>query len=206
MIELEELLRCGVGNDAAGVQENDAGAEQERFANIVSDDDNGLGETAGDFQKALLQFGAGHGIQGAEGFIHQKNRGIGGQGAGHADALALSSGKLARVALRELHRVKADQAHDLGVAASDAFGGPVFQARDERNVLPHGPMGEKSNFLNDIANAAAQPNGIPRGNFTALDNHSAGGVVTQPVNQFQKGGLAASALAEKSQRFALMNG
>ena len=49
-----------------------------------------------------MQFGAGDGIEGAEGFVHQENGRIGGESAGDADALALAAGKFAGIARGDL--------------------------------------------------------------------------------------------------------
>ena len=79
--------------------------------------------------KLTLQFGAGDGIERAERFVHEEDGRVGGQGAGHADSLALSAGKFAGVTRRQL-RVEADELHEFLDAALDAGGGPCFDLRD----------------------------------------------------------------------------
>ena len=68
--------------------------QPERLPNVVSDKDGGLPKIFLPSLKLLLKFQSGYWIQGAERFIEQQQRGIGGHCAGYADPLALPSGKL----------------------------------------------------------------------------------------------------------------
>src|SRR5580704_13552055 len=78
MVDQQKFLRRGGGNDVPGLQEHNARGEQESFAKVVRDEDNGLAEATGEVAELVLQFGARDGIEGAEGFVHQKNGWIGG--------------------------------------------------------------------------------------------------------------------------------
>src|SRR5579863_4673197 len=66
-------------------------------------------------------------------------------------------------------------------------------------------MGEKANLLNDIANGAAELNGIPGRDVAALHNHRSGGIAAKAVDQFKQGSLAAATFPKQGQCFALMN-
>jgi hypothetical protein len=71
MIEMQELLRLRRSDDATGLQENDAGGEQQRFAKIVGDENDGFAEATDKTTELALEFGTGDGIEGAKGFVHQ---------------------------------------------------------------------------------------------------------------------------------------
>ena len=68
---MQELLRFRRSDDAAGLQENDAGGKQERFPKIVGDEDDGFAEATDETTELALEFGTGDGIEGAKGFVHQ---------------------------------------------------------------------------------------------------------------------------------------
>src|SRR5216684_4395721 len=109
MIKAQEFLWRSSGDDAAGFEQDDAGSEEQRFAQIVSDEHDGLAEAAGEGAEFALELGAGDGIERAEGLVHQKKGRIGGEGTSDADALALAAGKLARTAMREFAGIEADK-------------------------------------------------------------------------------------------------
>jgi hypothetical protein len=100
--EAKKFLRSFDGDKAAGFEEGNAGAEKQGFANIVGDENDGLTEAAGESGEFTLEFGARDGIEGAERLVHEKDGRIGGESAGHADALALATGKLPRMARGKL--------------------------------------------------------------------------------------------------------
>jgi hypothetical protein len=169
MVEAEKILRRSGGNNAASLQQDDAGSEEKRFAKIVSDKDDGFAKAAGEGAKFALKFGAGDGIECAEGLVHQQDGGIGGEGASDADALALAAGKFARAAMGELARVEANEMEHFINASRDAGGLPSFQSGNEGNVLRDGEMREEACILDDVTNAAAEVDGIPFSRGTPLD-------------------------------------
>src|SRR5260370_41354931 len=84
MIDAGKFLRRGVSHDSAIFEKNDARGEEERFAKVVGDKDDGFAETAGDRAEFALKLGAGDGIESAERLVHEEAGGIGGQGGGGA--------------------------------------------------------------------------------------------------------------------------
>jgi hypothetical protein len=142
MIEAEEILGRSAGNNAASLQQNDAGSEKKGFAKIVSDKDNGLAKAAGEGAEFALKLGAGDGIECAEGLVHQENGRIGGKSAGHSDALTLAAGKFAGAAMGEFARVKPDKMEHFINASGDAGGIPLFQSGNEGDVLRDREMRE----------------------------------------------------------------
>lgn len=96
MIEAEKFLGRSEGDKTSGVKEGNAMAEKKGFADVVGDEDDGFVEAAGEGAEFALKFGAGDGIEGAEGLVHQENRRIGSKSTGDTDTLALTAGELAR--------------------------------------------------------------------------------------------------------------
>src|SRR5207248_6687426 len=101
-------------------------------------------------------FRASNGIKSAEWFVHQENWRIGSQGARHSDALALSTGKLARVAAGE-RSIQADQIHQLVNPSADTVSRPILKVRYDGDVALDGEVREQADFLDDVADHAAQP-------------------------------------------------
>jgi hypothetical protein len=120
MIEAEKFLRRSEGDKTSGVKEGDALAEKKGFADVVGDEDDRFVEPAGEGPEFALKFSAGDGIEGAEGLVHQENRGIGGKCAGDADTLALAAGEFARTAGGKLGWIEADNTEQLIDAGSDS--------------------------------------------------------------------------------------
>ena len=74
------------GRRAVG-HHHDAVREQHGFIDIVSDHDDGVAQLALDLHHLILQVGAGEGVEGAKGLIHQQHLGLHRQCAGDADTL-----------------------------------------------------------------------------------------------------------------------
>ena len=70
----------------------------------MGDEDDGLADLGLEAEELVLQALAGDRVDGAERLVHEHQRRVGGQGAGHADALALAAGELAGVALAHVAR------------------------------------------------------------------------------------------------------
>ena len=97
----EELLRREVGEDAAGVEEDDAVGEIEGFVEVVGDEEDGLAEALKQGAHHLLHLEAGEGIERAEGLVHEEDGRVGGEGTGQACTLALAARELSRKATSE---------------------------------------------------------------------------------------------------------
>jgi len=163
MIDAGKFLWRGVGDDTAAFEEDDARGEQERFAKVVSDKNDGFAEAARESAEFTLKLGTGDGIKGSKGLVHQENGRVGGEGASDADALTLAAGELVRAAIAVFCRFETDQGKELIDASGGAGGVPFFERRDERDVLSYREMREKACVLNYIADAATQADGIPVG-------------------------------------------
>src|SRR5712692_4107833 len=169
MIKAQEFLWRSSGDDAAGFEQDDAGSEEQRFAQIVSDEHDGLAEAAGQGAEFALELGAGDGIERAEGLVHQKDGRIGGEGARDADALTLATGEFARMAMREFAGVEADKMEHFFDAGGNARGIPLFQNGNESDVFGNREMGEETGVLDDVTDAAAKPDEIPIAGRSILD-------------------------------------
>ena len=98
MVETEKILRRPEGDQTSCLEKRYALTEKKGFANVVCYEDDSLIEAMSQCAEFALKLGAGDGIEGAEGLIHQKNRRIGGKSAGDANALALAAREFTRVA------------------------------------------------------------------------------------------------------------
>jgi hypothetical protein len=205
MIEAKKFLGGGAGNDAAGFKQDDARCKVKGFAQIVGDEDNGLAEAAGEGAEFALELSAGYGIERAKGLVHQENRWIGRERAGDADTLALAAGEFARAALRIFARIKTDQLKHFCYAGGDAGGVPTFEDGDEGDVFRDRKMREEAGILDDVPNAAAKANGVPRDGRAILDKDFPMRGKQHPINQLEESGLAAAAATEKDERFPMRN-
>jgi len=130
MVETGEILRGGVGNDLTIFEQDDPGGEGESFAKVVGNEDDGFGQAPGERAEFALQFGARDGVESAEGFVHEQDRRIGGEGAGDADPLALAAGEFVGAAGAILCRLEADQGKKFVYASGGAGSVPMLQGRD----------------------------------------------------------------------------
>ena len=111
--------------------------------------------------KLALDFRPRQRVERPEGLVHQQERRVARQGARHSHALPLAAGKLARVARKKLLGWQADQFQHLAHPRADFLRRPAFQLRHQANVAFHREVREEPRFLDDIADASAQANGIP---------------------------------------------
>ncbi len=161
MIEAEEFLWRSSGDHAAGFEQDDAGSEEQGFAQIVGDEDDGLAQTAGE--------GAEFALERSEGLVHEEKGRISSEGAGNTDALALAAGKFAGAAAGEFRWIKSNQGQQLPDAHGGAAAVPFLKRGDECDVFRDGEMGEKTGVLNDVTNAATKTDGVPSGGRAILD-------------------------------------
>src|SRR5713226_8644208 len=169
MVEAEKFLRRGAGNDAAGLQQHDARSEEQGFAQIMRDKNDCFAEATGEGAELALKLSTGDGIERAEGLVHQQNGRIGGEGAGHADALPLAAREFAGAAAGEFARIEADKLEHFVNAGGDAGGIPFFQSGNEGDVFRNGKMREKARLLNNVSDATAKADGVPFDGGAVMD-------------------------------------
>src|SRR5947209_6404047 len=120
------------------MQEADAGADAQGFANIVGYEYGGPGERAAQLEKLILQFDARHRIDGPERLVEKQDSGMGRESARDADPLTLAARKLPRVAGEKVGGFETHLIEQLAHAGGDAFLGPAFEARNEADVALDG--------------------------------------------------------------------
>jgi hypothetical protein len=169
VVEAKKFLGRSVGDDAAGFEQDNTRGEEQGFAQIVGDKDNGFAEAAGEGAEFALELGASDGIERAEGLIHEQDGRIGGEGTSDADTLTLAAGKFARMTMREFAGIEADKMQHFINAGGDARGIPLFQNGNESDVFGNGEMGEETGVLDDVTDAAAEADEIPIAGGTILD-------------------------------------
>ena len=173
---------------------------------VVRDENNSLAEAAGERAEFALQLGTCHGIERAKGFVHQQDGRIGGEGAGHSDALALAAGELARAAICEFPRVKANEVEHFLNARGGANGIPLFQNGNESHIFRNRKMREETRILDNVTNASAKADQIPSPGRALLDEDFPLRGHQHSIDQTKKCGLSATTAAEQDERLTLRNG
>ena len=202
---LEKLVRGEVGDEAAFVHQHDAVGEIEGFVEVVGDQEDGFSHAREESLEHVLHFGAGEGIEGSKGLVHEQDLRVGSESAGQADALALAAGELVRVALRKSSGIEADVRQEL-VAAFEALGsGLVLNLENQADVAFDVEVGEEAGFLNDVADAAAKGDEVGGTDGLAENADLAGGGFEHAVGGTHQGGLAGTAAAEDGSDGALLN-
>src|SRR5947209_6630883 len=120
----------------------------------MGNEQNSFSQLALQREEFALKAGAGERIESAERLVHQENWRIGGKGACDADALALSAGKLMRIASTDV----IGQAHELQEfldASGDPLVCPLLDGWDQPNVSFNGVVREQTDVLDDVADVTA---------------------------------------------------
>jgi hypothetical protein len=117
-------------------------------------------------------------------------------------ALALPAGKLARVAAGEAVRLQADEIQQFPHAGANARLVPAFEPRHDRNVFFDREMRKEADFLDDVADPAAELDRIPLDRRSIVDEHGAVGRIEQPVDELERRRLSRAAAPEQHQRLA----
>ncbi len=172
---------------------------------IVSNEDDGFAETAGQGAEFALELGTSHRIERAKRFVHEQNWRIGGESAGDADALALSAGKFAGVAAGKFSRIKSNESQELPDANGRAAAVPLFERGNEANIFGNRKMGKEAGVLNDVADAAAEADGVPSGSGAAIDQNFPVRGKEHSIDELEQRGLAAAAAPEEDEGFSLRN-
>ena len=107
-VGLEEFGASTEKHQSTIVKHPDAGAEQQRFPDIMGDEQSRLAEPIAQIDEHVLQFHASHRIKRAKGFVQQQQRRIRCQRTGDPHALTLTAGQLTGIACGELRRRKSD--------------------------------------------------------------------------------------------------
>ena len=171
----------------------------------MGDEDEGLVQLLLEALHLLLQGAAGHGVQGAEGLIHQDDRRGGGQCPEDADALLLSAGHLRGVLVGVLligHLHHGEHVADDLVAL---LLGVLQQLGHHADVLGHRHVGEQADLLDHIADVAAQLHLVLGGDVLLVQIDLSCVGLDQTVYHLQCGGLTAAGGADEHGELPLLN-
>src|SRR5947209_5371214 len=80
VVKAEKFLWRSAGHDASLFEQHDARREEQSFAQIVGDENDGFAEAAGERREFALDFSTSDGIECAEWFIHEQYGRIGRKG------------------------------------------------------------------------------------------------------------------------------
>ena len=152
----QQLPRGALGDDAAAVHDGDLIAQQLRLLHVVGREDDGLAARLDGFDQ-LPEAAPRLRVKPGGRFIEEQHRRIVDQRDGEQQALLLSAGELAAVALGELlQRAQADHLLDIEAAG--------VQAAEEGDALAHGEEVLQRGLLEEDAGllAEAPPSGSPR--------------------------------------------
>ena len=172
----------------------------------MSDENNGLVEPELEPVHLVLELGAGHGVQGGEGLIHEDDLRVGGKGAGYADALPLAAGELGGVLAAILVRLQVDQLQQLGDPVVDFFLGVPGHTHGQSDVVLHRHMGEQAALLDDIAHQAGKLGHLDPVDGGAIDENLAFVNGVELVERFQQGRFPASAGTDQDKKLVVLDG
>jgi hypothetical protein len=142
-------------------------------------------------EELLLEPGPGHRVDGAEGFVHQEDRRVGGQRPGDPDPLALPAGQLVRSTVAVGGRVEADEVEELVDAGIDPAAFPADEPGDGGDVGGDVEVGEETDLLDDVANPPPQLHGVARRDVAPVDQHPTRRRLHQAIDHLEGGGLPA---------------
>ncbi len=131
------------------------------------------------------------GVDGGERLVHQQHRRIGGEGAGHADALLLPAGELVRVPLGQ-RGVESDPLHQLGGPGAGLLLGPAEQPGHGGDVVDDGAVLEETGVLDDVTHRPAQGADRLPADVLAVEEDGPLGGLHHPVDHPQGRRLAAA--------------
>ena len=185
---VELVVVAALDDEAAFDDEDLVGAADGGEA--VGDDEGGAADH--ELVEAGLNHGLGLGIERAGGFVEDEDAGLGEQGAGDGEALALAAGELDAtladdgvVGLREAQGELVDAGRGAG-ADELVFGGI---GAGEEDVLTDGAV-EEEGVLKDDAELGAIAVEVDCGEVFAVDGDTAGGGVVEGADQADDGGFA----------------
>ena len=205
-----DLVRGGELDHLAQVHDRDAVGDVAHHQQVVGDEEVGQAHLLLQLAKHVDDLRLNGHVKGGDGLVADDELGVHGQGAGDADALALTAGELVRVAARVLG-VEAHAVHQLEDALLALFLAAVQvmhvkrltddvrhrHARVERRVRvleDHGGLGAV------LAQVLLGADGL-----AVVDDLAVGGLV-EVQDRTANGGLAAARLADQAERLAALNG
>ena len=179
---------------AAFIDHGHAVAHGEGFLLIVGDEDEGDAEFFLQLLELDAHLGAKFGIEGAEGFVEEKDLGFADDRSRQSDPLTLTAGHLGGLAIdKGFQGGHLDHAID---AFFDFRSGNPFHPETEGDVLVDGEVGEEGVVLKDLIHIPAV-RGV-ESHIASIDKDLAGGGCVKSTDESKAGRLAATRGPEKS--------
>ena len=188
--------------DAAWVwgEEDHAIAEASGFADIMGDKDDGFFASGPDFLEIAVELFAGHGVEGGEGFVHEEDAGVGGEGAGEGDALAHPAGEFVDIGVGVFGEADEMDIKD-GDFAAFVFVEIGFEFEAEEDIAEDIEPREEGGFLKHHHAIAA---GF--GDLAAIGGDGAGVGEFEARDHGEEGRFSATAGADEADELALFHG
>jgi len=183
------------------MQQRDARAQEQGFAQVVRHEQSGLAEILAQLEEMLLHIEASHRIERGEWLVEQQQRRIGGECAGDADALFLATGELSRISRRVYARFQSNGVEQFVDAGADLLSRPRFEFGNESDVARDGEVRKQAAVLDHITDAATQPNWIPLRDAPIFEAHLARRRRQQSVHHLEQRRFSRTAAPEQHQGF-----
>ena len=177
-----------------GGQDDDPVGQENGFGDGVGHEESGPALAFADGEEFFVEAVAGHLIEGAEGFVEEKDLRREDEGAGDGDAHLLAAGELARVVVGA--RGEADEGEGGGDEFGAAGGRGGAEIERERDVGGDGEPGEQRGLLEDVGEFVGGGGAIGGGG-SAGEEELAGGDGAEAGDEFQERGFAATAGADE---------
>ena len=194
----DPLRRVVLGEPPALAEDCDPVADLDRLVDVVGDEDDGLADLLLQPEKLVLQTGADDRVDRPERLVHEHQRGICSEGAREPDALPLATRQLGREALPVLVRVEPDELEQLARARLDPLPVPAQQTRHRTDVRLHRHVREEADLLDHVADRAAQLRQVVVADLPAVDADVTARERDQPVDELERGRLAAARWADQN--------
>ena len=191
--------RAGVSKaiELARLHDADPVAKRKRLAHVVGDEDDAVVRSCCLSARELAaHFRARDRIERAERFVHQQNRRIDGERACQADALPLPAGQFVGTPRGEGVRRQSDQVEQFARprAVIARRSQPSSRGTTARFLRPS--CAERARVLQDVSDAAPQPDRVPFLRVASLDRDASRGRQQQPIDELEQRALAGAAAAD----------
>jgi hypothetical protein len=163
------------------------------FGGAVGDVEDGDARFMLDGSKEAGHLGSGFFVEGAEGFIEEKNGGSVGEGAAKRDALGFTATEVGDATAQEM--VDAEAPGEFVDALVDGGAVPLSDGEGEGEVFADAHGGEEGAILGDIADAALS--NFEVGDIAVGEKDAAGMEAAQATDGFEKGGFSTASLAHE---------
>ena len=183
--------RVVLGQDPAALEDRDAVGHLDRLVHVMGHEHDRLADLLLEPQELVLEAFAPDRVDRAERLVHEHDRRIRGEGASHADALALAAGELARISVT-VGRLEPDEVEQLVRPRADALGRPAQEARHDPDVLGDGEVRKEADLLDDVADASPKLDRGQAHDVAPIDRDPAARRLDEPVDHLHGRRLSAA--------------